>query len=80
MVDQPQTTVYFTPPVIDAIDDRRHSTTSRSEWVYSAALARFKAELDGTWDDIKVEDKEQFVEEHILPFLEVAADGGDPDE
>lgn len=33
------------------IDDRRHSTTPRSQWVAEAVVARLNAEDAGEWTD-----------------------------
>lgn len=34
------------------IDDRRHSTTGRSEWIREALYARLVLEDEGDWDEV----------------------------
>jgi len=36
--------------LLKEIDDRRHSTTDRSEWIRQSIIARIEAEDDGTWE------------------------------
>lgn len=36
--------------MLDEVDDRRHSTTDRSEWIRQAITARLNAEDAGEWD------------------------------
>jgi metal-responsive CopG/Arc/MetJ family transcriptional regulator len=37
--------------LVAEIDDRRHSTTDRSEWIRDAVIARLNAEDAGEWKD-----------------------------
>jgi len=37
--------------LLQEVDDRRHSTTDRSEWIRQAIIARLKAEDDGEWEN-----------------------------
>ena len=36
--------------MLEEIDDRRHSTTDRSEWIRQAIIARMNAEDSGKWE------------------------------
>jgi len=36
--------------MLKEIDDRRHSTTDRSEWIRQAIIARMNAEDSGNWE------------------------------
>lgn len=42
------------------IDDRRHSTSSRSKWVSQAILVRFLLEDTGEWDELADESRRHF--------------------
>jgi len=48
--------------MIEEIDQRRPSTTPRSEWVRKAAIARLFDESHGRWDDIPDIDEDEFDE------------------
>ncbi len=37
--------------LVAEVDDRRHSTTDRSEWIRDAVIARLNAEDAGEWVD-----------------------------
>lgn len=36
--------------LLGEVDDRRHSTTDRSEWIRQAIIARLDAEDSGEWE------------------------------
>ena len=38
--------------MVREIDDRRHSTTYRSEWIREAVMARFLLEDVGKWEEV----------------------------
>ena len=41
--------------MLEEIDDRRHSTTSRSQWLREAAQYRIDAEDAGEWSEPNME-------------------------
>lgn len=45
-----QVTSFLNEGTIEEIDDRRHATTSRSQWLREAAHARLHAEDTGEWE------------------------------
>jgi metal-responsive CopG/Arc/MetJ family transcriptional regulator len=57
--------------MVDEVDDRRHATTSRSEWIREAMLVRLYLEADDEWDAALARAREQ--EQHLIPD----PDGGD---
>ena len=38
--------------MVEEIDDRRHSTVYRSEWIREAVMARFLLEDAGSWEEV----------------------------
>lgn len=58
--------ISFPDGMVDEIDRRRESTTSRSQWVAEACKARLNAEDDDEWQTPDIEP-------------EAVADGGQPD-
>lgn len=46
-----RTTIQLPDEMLDEVDDRRHSTTSRSQWIREAIQSRLDAEDEGEWSD-----------------------------
>ena len=46
------TSIELPEAVVEEIDDRRHSTVSRSEWIRQAIIARLSVEDRGEWGEI----------------------------
>jgi metal-responsive CopG/Arc/MetJ family transcriptional regulator len=57
-----QTTIYIDDDTVAEIDDRRHSTTSRSKWIKEAIQARLDAEDDDVWEDVSSSSDDDSVE------------------
>lgn len=45
----PKPSVSAPEELLKEVDDRRHSTKDRSEWIREAMVARLIAEDDGSW-------------------------------
>jgi metal-responsive CopG/Arc/MetJ family transcriptional regulator len=53
------TSIELPEAVVEEIDDRRHSTVSRSEWIRQAIVARLEAEGRGEWEEYAPDSSEE---------------------
>jgi|AntDeeMinimDraft_6_1070357.scaffolds.fasta_scaffold80510_1 metal-responsive CopG/Arc/MetJ family transcriptional regulator len=50
------TSIEIPDEIVEEIDDRRHSTVSRSQWIREAIQGRLDSENSGEWETPQIHD------------------------